>query len=150
MKPQHQDLPERIAKLAAHRKSRRGRRDFQALTREAQLAKLLRDGPKSNWTLTQHADLLKRIYTSEDCPPNRLYMMSSPFFAMIKKEKPVAHFEDDEPPIKTHPASKEYRENYDRIFGEKKAPDRCATCGWTLAEKPEDGCVVANCSMRNK
>ncbi len=25
---------------------------------------------------------------------------------------------DDEPPIKTHPASDEYRENWDRIFGD--------------------------------
>jgi hypothetical protein len=30
---------------------------------------------------------------------------------------------DDEPPIKTHPASAEYRENWDRIFGaEEKSP----------------------------
>lgn len=138
----------------------------------------------------------------------------------------MAHFEDDDPPIKTGASTKAFRDGWDRIFGEEeksdvtenamrealeksvrdpekaatfpvagdsdaieirltswlwhckvcncyvsdpsghdyhalikldkmpenpeKAPDRCATCGWTLAEKPEDGCVVANCSMRNK
>lgn len=29
---------------------------------------------------------------------------------------------DDEPPIKTHPANKAYRDNYDRIFGAKPSP----------------------------
>lgn len=32
----------------------------------------------------------------------------------------MSHFEDDDPPIKSHPASKEYRDNWDRIFGEKE------------------------------
>ncbi len=34
----------------------------------------------------------------------------------------MSHFEDDDPPIKTHAASKEYRDNFDRIFGEKPTP----------------------------
>ncbi len=34
----------------------------------------------------------------------------------------MSHFEDDDPPIKTHPASKEYRENWDRIFGAEEKP----------------------------
>ncbi len=35
---------------------------------------------------------------------------------------------DDEPPIKTHPASKEYRENWDRVFGERcECPKRPGT-----------------------
>ena len=31
----------------------------------------------------------------------------------------MSHMEDDDPPLKSHPASREYRENFDRIFGEK-------------------------------
>ena len=34
----------------------------------------------------------------------------------------MSHMEDDDPPIKSHPASKEYRDNFDRIFGEKMTP----------------------------
>lgn len=40
---------------------------------------------------------------------------------------------DDEPPIKSHPASKEYRDNWEVTFGE---PARgCAECSGT-------GCVI--------
>jgi len=53
---------------------------------------------------------------------------------------------DDEPPIKSHPASKEYRANYDRTFGrelratpEDFVPEEahaargvCVHCGRTL------------------
>lgn len=31
----------------------------------------------------------------------------------------MARYVDDDPPIKTHPASQEYRDNWDRVFGEK-------------------------------
>ena len=34
----------------------------------------------------------------------------------------MSHMEDDDPPIKSHPASKEYRDNFDRVFGEKMTP----------------------------
>lgn len=40
----------------------------------------------------------------------------------------MSHMEDDDPPIRTHPASKEYRDNWDRIFGEKEP---CCVCGAT-------------------
>lgn len=57
----------------------------------------------------------------------------------------MSHFEDDDPPIKSHPASKEYRENFDRIFGEPdlidrdvtRAPDSCGVCGATDHERVE-------------
>lgn len=32
----------------------------------------------------------------------------------------MSHMEDDDPPIKSHPASKEYRDNWDATFGEKE------------------------------
>lgn len=47
----------------------------------------------------------------------------------MNEEAPV-HIEDDDPPIKTHPASKEYRENYDRVFGEEPR----VTCGENVVE----------------
>jgi hypothetical protein len=34
-------------------------------------------------------------------------------------ENPMAHMVDDDPPIKTGAASKAYRDNFDRIFGEE-------------------------------
>lgn len=59
----------------------------------------------------------------------------------------MSHMEDDDPPIKSHPASKEYRDNFDRIFGTpvcvgpavidkvmterpaQERPEECSTCG---------------------
>jgi hypothetical protein len=35
----------------------------------------------------------------------------------------MSHMEDDDPPIKSHPASKEYRANFDRIFGTEEKSD---------------------------
>ncbi len=38
----------------------------------------------------------------------------------------MSHFEDDDPPIKTKHASQEYRDGWDRVFGEKEpAPPAC-------------------------
>ncbi len=36
---------------------------------------------------------------------------------------------DDEPAIKTHPASQEYRDNWEATFGEKKTEPGCGVCG---------------------
>lgn len=41
----------------------------------------------------------------------------------------MSHMEDDGPPIKTHPASREYRENFDRIFGDR--PPASVSLSWT-------------------
>ena len=35
----------------------------------------------------------------------------------------MSHMEDDDPPIKSHPASREYRENFGRIFGAEEKSD---------------------------
>ncbi len=43
----------------------------------------------------------------------------------------MTRFVDDDPPIKSHPASAEYRANWDRIFGEPE----CTECSGT-------GCVI--------
>lgn len=47
----------------------------------------------------------------------------------------MSRMEDDDPPIKSHPASKEYRSNWEATFGEKterraqERPEECSTCG---------------------
>jgi hypothetical protein len=50
-------------------------------------------------------------------------------------ESPMAHMVDDDPPIKTGAASKAYRDNFDRIFGEEEKSEekppqtyRCDGC----------------------
>ena len=40
----------------------------------------------------------------------------------------MSRIEDDEPPIKTGVTSNAYRENWDRIFGEKEPKPLPATC----------------------
>ncbi len=51
---------------------------------------------------------------------------------------------DDDPPIKSHPASKEYRDNFDRIFGEKEPEEPVLeTCGCPDA-------VVRNCPYQSE
>lgn len=51
---------------------------------------------------------------------------------------------DDDPPIKSHPASKEYRENWERMFGERPErralprPVECSTCGAKDASPCDD------------
>lgn len=47
----------------------------------------------------------------------------------------MSHTVDDDPPIKTHPASKEYRDGWERIFGEDK-------------DEPESGDVVESVATR--
>jgi hypothetical protein len=66
----------------------------------------------------------------------------------------MTRFVDDDPPIKTHPASKEYRDNWDRIFGEKepeseKGPDE-VEMKFTISRPPRvDGCPSNECAIRN-
>ena len=56
----------------------------------------------------------------------------------------MARIVDDDPPIRTHPASQEYRDNWDRIFGgpeEKPAGPDAFECKLKLYP-PEDQCDV--------
>ena len=56
----------------------------------------------------------------------------------------MPHFEDDDPPIKSHPASAEYRANFDRIFNDEASTVDAALIDEVLAEpikKDEDALV---------
>ncbi len=51
---------------------------------------------------------------------------------------------DDDPPIKTGVASKAYRDNFDRIFGEPEPTYPCAECG-KLRTKAAGGTTFTVC-----
>ncbi len=79
-------LQERIAKLKAHLKRRGRRRDFQAMFRLAELQGQLAQRRTSSDTFDL---LLKNIYTTDLCRPDRMYLFdANPFFSILKKEKP--------------------------------------------------------------
>lgn len=71
-----------IEKLKAHLKTRRGRRDFQALSRLVDL----KAGVKRGTTQRSMAAMLKRYYPEYE-GALRHYAVH-PFFAMLKKDKP--------------------------------------------------------------
>lgn len=82
------------------------------------------------------------VHPVEECPPNRIYGLGD-----FIQEAAVAHFVDDDPPIKTHPASQAYRDNYDRIFRQEPEPLEC-----TELEHPSarvEGCPSNECEIRN-
>ncbi len=52
----------------------------------------------------------------------------------------MSHIEDDEPPIKTGVTSNAYRDNWDRIFGEKAPKHSCRKRPGTDDVVHADGC----------
>lgn len=68
-----------IEKLKAHLKTRRGRRDFQALSRLVDLKAGVKKG--ATW---RSMDAMLRCYYNEKLA--KMYS-ESPFFAMLKKDK---------------------------------------------------------------
>lgn len=87
------------------------------------------------------------VHPVEHCPPDRIYCISD-----FIPEATVAHFVDDDPPIKTHPASKEYRDNYDRVFGgkEPELTHECGCAGATVRNCPYQGDVNNDDKQRCK
>jgi hypothetical protein len=171
----YQDLPARIERVRAHTKTRRGRRDFAALKHLVDLQRVLA-GHKASTTYSMN-ELLKNVYSDVNVPPDHVYVFApNPMYALIKKQPRDPHFPerpryvqpvetlmprivDDEPPIKSHPASKDYRENWDRIFGDASGSSQdvearqvapvpeafagpfCCGCGvGLLIEKPLNTC----------
>lgn len=87
-----QNLPERIEKLKAHLKSRRGRRDFAAHQRLVDAQRMLA-GAKAS-TMYSMTELLKNIYTDVIVPLDRAYVFApNPVFSMIRKEPVVFRME---------------------------------------------------------
>lgn len=165
----YQNIPARIDRLRAHLKSRRGRRDRQALELLARLCRFYKDRTSS--TIASVDDLLKTYYDVTN--DNPLYTLPTPFFAMLKKadplcpdnrayvvplEMPVSHSYDEDDPIRSK-TTQAYRDNWDRVFGEEKPPEptpetdamfvkvpiNCTQPGWNgiakLDEPPRYSCA---------
>lgn len=62
------------------------------------------------------------------------------------------HYEDDDPPIKSHPASKEYRDNYDTIdWGEDIASRRTDPDAFAeRRERPRLDVECSTCGAKNE
>ena len=74
---------ERIKRLEAHVKSRRGQRDYGALITLVKLRRKLA-GQATHYTMNE---LLKNVYTDDRVPPDRAYVLAPhPSFAILKKE----------------------------------------------------------------
>lgn len=121
----YQNLNERIEKLKKHLKSRRGRRDLIALGTLADIQAEL-----AGRLTYDKMNAMMRFYYNEEASMFKdigRRLGESPMFAFMKKEgakyepvsflpeKPMSYTYDEDPPIKTHAASKEYRDNYDTI-----------------------------------
>lgn len=94
------DLEANIARVKAHLKSRRGRRDLKARWRLLALEDMLA-GRKPSLTLVEVDRLLKSIYTDEAVSADRVYLLDNPMFAMLKKEPRDPRF--DGPPRYVQP-----------------------------------------------
>ena len=64
----------------------------------------------------------------------------------------MSHMEDDDPPIKSHPASKEYRENFDRIFGAEEKPDTAenADTSTKVEDSPRESGLLHECRHQGR
>ena len=76
----YQNLNERIAKLKAHLKTRRGRRDLIALGTLVDIRMAL----EGRLTYDKCLEIMKTYYSPPDM--NAVIDMSSPFFAFVKKD----------------------------------------------------------------
>ncbi len=126
-------LKERVERLRAHIRRRGKRGDQQALTRLVQLRQEMERCRVSSLK-TSTLDLMLQELYSEDAALAAAFA-PHPIFAMLSKatpdpsvspnrayiiptEIPMTRIVDDDPPIKTGVSSKEYRDNWDRIFGD--------------------------------
>ena len=82
----YQNLPQRIAKLKAHLKTRRGRRDLVALGTLADIQAELAAVQGRRLTCDKMNAMMKCYYTETEAALK--HYAEHPVFAMLKKDKP--------------------------------------------------------------
>lgn len=82
-----QNLPERVRRLRAHIRTRRGRRDFIALGTLVDILAYLKGNRRTSATLRSMDAMLKELYNADAWLEDWQKSLSQPLFAFMKKDE---------------------------------------------------------------